>query len=49
MITETTTAAEIDQVIAPDFEAETVDGDRLRLAELLHHQHVILVFNRGFT
>lgn len=34
--------------IAPVFEAESYDGRRIRLERYTAHQHVLLVFLRGF-
>jgi peroxiredoxin len=34
---------------APDFELPRFDGGIARLSDLIRNQHVVLVFNRGFT
>ncbi|MFW6063441.1 MAG: hypothetical protein ACOC9V_04625 [Chloroflexota bacterium] len=34
---------------APDFTLRSVSRNRVTLSDYRHHQHVILVFNRGFT
>jgi len=34
---------------APDFELSDFRGDSVRLADFRGRQHVVLVFNRGFT
>jgi peroxiredoxin len=37
------------ELMAPDFEMESITGERLRLSDFRHRRHVVLVFNRGFT
>ena len=34
---------------APDFTLRSVKRNRVTLSDYRHRQHVILVFNRGFT
>ena len=34
---------------APDFELPRFDGGTVRLSDIIQDQHIVLVFNRGFT
>ena len=34
---------------APDFELQDLRGRTVRLSDFYNRQHVVLVFNRGFT
>ena len=35
--------------IAPDFTLQDFEGRTVRLSDYQGHQHVVLIFNRGFT
>ena len=40
---------ELNTFAAPDFTLTAFDGRRVTLSDFQQRQHVILVFNRGFT
>jgi len=35
--------------LAPDFELEDINGERVRLSDFQGRAHIFLVFNRGFA
>lgn len=37
------------ELMAPDFALADVTGRTVRLSDFRGHQHVVLVFNRGFV